>query len=85
MDMQERQHDNRSKAIRRASRRQRGIAALIACGLIGLFGGLWLLQRVGFDFGLIFPPCGLQDADRADVPDLRDDDGRPGLRPGRRS
>lgn len=60
MNMQERQHDNRIKAIRRASRRQRGIAALIACGIIGLFGGLWLLQRVGFDFGLIFPPCGLR-------------------------
>jgi hypothetical protein len=24
------------------------------------FGGLWLLQRVGFDFGLLFGPCGMK-------------------------
>jgi hypothetical protein len=60
MDKQKRQYDNRSKAIRRASGRQRGIAALIACGVVVAFGGLWLLQRFGFDFGLIFPPCGLR-------------------------
>jgi hypothetical protein len=59
-NMHERQHDNRIKAIRRASGRQRRIAAVIAGGLFGLFIGLWLLQRVGFDFGLIFPPCGLK-------------------------
>jgi len=58
--MQERQQDSRIKAIRRASGRQRKIAAVIACGIFGLFIGLWLLQRVGFDFGLIFPPCGLK-------------------------
>ena len=33
---------------------------VIACGIFGLFASLWLLQRVGFDFGLIFPPCGLR-------------------------
>jgi len=36
------------------------IAAVIACSILGSFGGLWLLQRVGFDFGLVFPPCGLR-------------------------
>lgn len=46
--------------IRRASARQRKIAALIALGVIGLFAGLWLLQQIGFDFGLIFPRCGVK-------------------------
>jgi hypothetical protein len=36
------------------------IAAVITCGVLGLFASLWLLQRVGFDFGLLFPPCGLR-------------------------
>lgn len=58
--MQERQQDSRTKAVRRASRRERTIAAVIACGILSLFGSLWLLQRAGFDFGLIFPPCGLR-------------------------
>lgn len=58
--MLESQQDNKGGAIRRASRRQRTIAAVIACGVLGAFAGLWLLQRVGFDCGLIFPPCGLR-------------------------
>jgi len=58
--MQERQQDSRTKATRRASRRERTVAVVIACGIFGLFASLWLLQRVGFDFGLIFPPCGLR-------------------------
>ena len=46
--------------MRRASGRQRKIAAVIACGILGLFISLWLLQRAGFDFGRILPPCGLK-------------------------
>ncbi|MGE5293908.1 MAG: DUF2752 domain-containing protein [Solirubrobacterales bacterium] len=48
------------RGVRRASRRQRMIAVVITCGVLGSFASLWLLQRVGFDFGLIFPPCGLR-------------------------
>lgn len=48
------------RPTRRASKRERTTAAVIACGVFGLFAGLWLLQRVGFDFGVIFPPCGLR-------------------------
>ncbi len=55
-----RQQTNDGRRIRRASPRQRLIAALFALGVFGLFGGLWLLQRIGFDFGLIFPPCGVK-------------------------
>ena len=32
----------------------------MALGVVALFGGLWLLQRVGFDFGQIFGPCGMK-------------------------
>ena len=46
--------------MRRASRRGRTTAALLAAGVVALFGGLWLLQRVGFDFGLLFGPCGMK-------------------------
>ncbi len=35
-------------------------AALLVAGAVALFGGLWLLQRVGFDFGLLFGPCGMK-------------------------
>ncbi|MEN6428202.1 MAG: DUF2752 domain-containing protein [Phycisphaerales bacterium] len=59
-NMQERQQDTTVKAIRRASARQRKIAAVIVCAIVGAFACLWLLQRVGFDFGTIFPPCGLR-------------------------
>jgi hypothetical protein len=46
--------------VRRASIRERRIAALIAFGVVGAFAILWLLQRVGFDFGLLFGPCGMK-------------------------
>lgn len=46
--------------MRRASARQRGIAALVASAVVALFAGLWLAQRVGFDFGLLFGPCGMK-------------------------
>jgi hypothetical protein len=58
--MRKHQQDTGIKAVRRASGRERTIAAVVACCIIGSFAGLWLLQRVGFDFGLIFPPCGLR-------------------------
>ncbi len=46
--------------MRRASVRQRGIAALVGSGIVVLFAGLWLAQRAGFDFGLLFGPCGFK-------------------------
>lgn len=55
-----RQQTNPRPWIRRASPRQRWIAGLIALGVFALFGGLWLLQRVGFDFGVVFSPCGVK-------------------------
>ncbi len=58
--MQERQQDSTSKTTRRASARQRKIAAVIAVVIAGGFGSLWLLERVGFDFGRLFLPCGLK-------------------------
>lgn len=48
------------KVLRRPSARERTIAAVIGVGIFGLFGVLWLLQRFGFDFALLFPPCGLK-------------------------
>ena len=49
-----------SKVVRRASARERTIAALIASAVVALFGGLWLLQRAGFDFGVLWGPCGMK-------------------------
>ena len=60
LDMQERQQVSGTKVVRRASARERAIATLIAAAVVALFGGLWLLQRVGFDFGLLFGPCGMK-------------------------
>ena len=36
------------------------IAALVSASVVFLFAGLWLAQRVGFDFGLLFGPCGMK-------------------------
>jgi hypothetical protein len=60
MIMRVRQQVIWSKVVRRASARQRGIAALVASAVTALFAGLWLAQRVGFDFGLLFGPCGMK-------------------------
>jgi hypothetical protein len=46
--------------VRQVSRRGRTTAAFFASAVVALFGGLWLLQRVGFDFGLLFGPCGMK-------------------------
>ncbi len=54
------QQTNRSRWICRASPRQRWIAGLFALGVLALFGSLWSLQRAGFDFGLLFGPCGMK-------------------------
>jgi hypothetical protein len=56
----ERQQTNRGRRIRRASARQRKIAGLLALGVFALFGSLWLLQRLGFDVGLLFGLCGMK-------------------------
>lgn len=58
--MQIRQQRNRGNVLRRPSSRQRRVAALIALTVAALFGGLWLLQWAGFDFGLVFPRCGVK-------------------------
>ncbi len=36
------------------------IAGLIGSAVVALFGSLWLLQYAGFDFGLLFGPCGMK-------------------------
>ena len=57
---QKRQQLRPGKVVRPATARQRRIAAIIGLALVAGFAGLWLLQRVGFDFDLLFPPCGLR-------------------------
>lgn len=46
--------------IRRASAKERRIAALIASLIVLLFAALWGLQKIRFDFGLLFNPCGFK-------------------------
>jgi hypothetical protein len=46
--------------IRRASAKERMIGALIASCIVLLFAALWGLQKVHFDFGLLFHPCGFK-------------------------
>jgi hypothetical protein len=58
--MREHQQLGTGKVVRRATARERLIAAMIGFVLVVGFGGLWLLQRVGFDFGLVFGPCGMK-------------------------
>jgi len=55
-----RQQTNSGPRIRKASARQRTIAALVALSVFALFAGLWLLQRAGLDFGLVFGLCGMK-------------------------
>ena len=55
-----RQQTNSGGRIRQASARQRKIAALVALSVFALFASLWLLQRLHFDFGLMFGPCGMK-------------------------
>jgi len=58
--MRARQHIRTAKAARRATARERTIAAVIVAVAVFGFGGVWLLQRLGFDFGLLFGPCGMK-------------------------
>ncbi len=58
--MQVRQPTNAAKVVRRASSRERAIGALISLSVIVLFGGLWGLQKLHFDFGQVFDPCGFK-------------------------
>ncbi len=59
-DMRIRQQISEMKAVRRASARERRVAAAVGLGIAIAFAGLWLLQRVGLDFGLLFGPCGFR-------------------------
>ena len=58
--MPERQQGKTGTVLRGPTARERRIAAVISAGIVVLFSALWLLQRVGFDFGLLFGPCGLR-------------------------
>jgi len=58
--MLERQQGKTSTVLRRPTARERKIAAVISAGIVFFFGALWLLQGIGFDFGLLFGPCGLR-------------------------
>lgn len=42
------------------------VAGLIVCVVVAGFGGLWVAQRAGFDFGVLFGPCGMKQ--RAGLP-----------------
>jgi len=58
--MCERQQTNASGVARRASARERQVSALIVLGTVLCFGTLALLQKLHFDFGLLFGPCGMK-------------------------
>ena len=58
--MQRRQPANRIRNIRRATRRERFAAGVITLSVVGLFAGLWGLQKIGFDFSRVFNPCGFK-------------------------
>jgi len=58
--MQARQLANGVKRVRRASSRERTVAVLVSLSIVSLFGVLWGLQKLHFDFGLLFNPCGFK-------------------------
>jgi hypothetical protein len=47
-------------AARRATARQRKIAAGLMIAIIVIFGSLWLSQKLNFDYGRLFEPCGMK-------------------------
>jgi Protein of unknown function (DUF2752) len=48
------------KITRPASARERTVAAVISLSILVFFGALWGLEKVNFDFGLLFNPCGFK-------------------------
>lgn len=58
--MSTRQSPNATKFTRRATASERRAALAVSLSIVALFTGLWILQRIGFDFGLIFNPCGFK-------------------------
>jgi len=58
--MQTRQPATAGEFTRPASARERRVAVAISLCIFGLFAGLWVLERVHFDFGLLFNPCGFK-------------------------
>lgn len=55
-----RQPANVAKFTRLASVSERHAALAVSLSILGFFAGLWVLQRVGFDFGMLFNPCGFK-------------------------
>lgn len=58
--MQRRQSANVAKIARRATHRERIVAAAISLSVAVWFGGLWGLQKAQFDFGRVLNPCGFK-------------------------
>jgi hypothetical protein len=58
--MPKRQLATVGKIARRASGRERTGAALVAFSILALFATLWGLQKLHFDFGMLFNPCGFK-------------------------
>jgi hypothetical protein len=58
--MQTDQQRNRPWGLVPATPRQRLWAAWILLGTVALFLSLYLAQRLGFDFGILFGPCGFK-------------------------
>ena len=58
--MQMDQQRNRQRFLVPASGRQRLRAGWVFLGIAGLFALLYLAQRLGFDFGILFGPCGFK-------------------------
>jgi len=58
--MQTRQPATVVKFTRPASARERLVAALVSVSILALFAVLWGLQKINFDFGLLFNPCGFK-------------------------
>ena len=51
---------NGVKIPARATRQERLIALAVFCSIAALFGGLYSAQRLGYDVGQVFSPCGFE-------------------------
>ncbi len=58
--MQRRQSANAARFTRRATPLERRASLVISLSIFALFAGLWICQRIGFDFGTLFNPCGFK-------------------------